>query len=588
MEVLTFSNASLLSYDVENNFIGGGSFNINSIRKISIEGYIDSRVDNSDFEGVRETFQEINTTITNGHDYVFEDLVINGVNYGRGRVTSLSFSSEASTTANQVRIGSYSADIEIYEKGDLANMGGSYYQSLKEGIEETNYEYIEDISENFSFNSTEAGGYDYNHDVSVKFISGNSNMSNWETQARNLVKKLYYSSIPEFGLIENQYKGILNEKGRRTHNESFDLINLEFNFGENFSLHSGQGETDHTTKLSHTIDNDDAGNINITEQGEVKSMKNHSTSGWAYYAIEGADFEVDQSYGRCNTLFSDFASFGDLNGGTYHSLNSIPISLGRGVDSGAGTASYSIVYTNKQDLSGEFINDYSLSAQVDEDHNILITEDGSINMYGYRDCTLTGIQAYNNLTPDIEARTSNFYNQVLEGLNLSSSATLKMTDSNLDFPRCGKEIRYSKTYSNDSKIIHSGEAATLGLARVEVTTDFGMAMEKSSERMIANRGDEGELVHWPNQVEVGTFTVNVTAVRERAATDHYLNNPPLLKTEVQNILEKYALPEAYKLPKLIHQKINEYWVQDLNYSFSTDGEISLTLTLNYTSPAQLK
>ena len=105
MEVLTFRNASLLSYDVENNFIGGGSFNINSIRKISIEGYIDSRVDNSDFEGVRETFQEINTTITNGHDYVFEDLVINGVNYGRGRVTSLSFSSEASTTANQVRIG---------------------------------------------------------------------------------------------------------------------------------------------------------------------------------------------------------------------------------------------------------------------------------------------------------------------------------------------------------------------------------------------------------------------------------------------------------------------------------------------------
>jgi hypothetical protein len=247
-------------------------------------------------------------------------------------------------------------------------------------------------------------------------------------------------------------------------------------------------------------------------------------------------------------------------------------------------------------MSGEFLNEYSLSSQFDESRNITVSEEGTIKVYGDTErisgiAPGSGLSFYNNLTDDIEDRTSNFYSQVHARLNQAQGGTLKIIDSSVEYPKYGKTITYSKTFSNDPRVIYSGVAVTLGLAKVEVRTSVETAMPTTDEVMIAHRGDEGELVHRPNHVSVGSLTVTVTATKERTCNDHYLHNPPKLDGTdyvdapniIKNLLDKYALPALYKYPSQIKAELNEYWIEDLKYQFTSEGEITLTAVAKFTT-----
>ncbi len=580
---LTFDNASVLSYNVQNNFLGDSAFNINRTKEIGIEGYLDSRATNLDHKGVRETISEISTMISNGHDYHFDNLVINGITYGKGRVTNLSFDSAPEVTANQVRISKYSATIQIYEKGDLSDLGGTYYEGVKTSIEKTDYEFIENLSENFNFNTNDDNTYSYEHTVSLGFISGKDGFDP-RSSAQQLARDIF-KNTPDVGLVDNEYSGFLNQSGRRTYSESYDLINLNYSFTEHFTRASSESGKNHVSKFSHTLAHDEQGNVTVRETAEIKGMEEHPVSGYIYNAIEGMNDELDNSYARCNKVFSGFASFGDIMGTSFHLLNPRSISIGKQYDSGAGIVNYDVTYTNNQNLSGSFINEYTMSSTLDNDKNIEVTENGNIHIYGGKSGEFEGFSQYNSLQADIDNRVSNFYTEVQTRLGLSGGTrSIKPRSSQVDYPRYGGQMGYSKTFTDDNRIIPTGSVADLGITSVDISTSLSASTEMHEEKMVPNRGDEGQLLHLPGQTNVGSYSIKVTAVKKRNCDDHALLSPPLLEDEIEVLITNYVLPEFYKLPRIITQKLKEYWINNLNYSYdASNNQITLNADAKYTT-----
>ena len=116
---LDLSNVSLLGYNVQNQFLGDNTINHRKIITLDIQGYIDDGKKEGNTGGVVETFRKINQQIAGAQDYWENDIIINGVSFGRGRIISLSFDSDIGTTTDMIRYATYTATIETYKVGDL-------------------------------------------------------------------------------------------------------------------------------------------------------------------------------------------------------------------------------------------------------------------------------------------------------------------------------------------------------------------------------------------------------------------------------------------------------------------------------------
>ena len=124
-----FTDATLLGYQVNKNYLGEGVFALSTIKNISIEGILDNRATNSDSEGVKENFQKISGFLT-GIVNAYAPVIINGYNLGTGKVTNLSFPDQ-----NPIRLGSYKYDIEIVENSDFSNIQtGDIYGTFLSGV----------------------------------------------------------------------------------------------------------------------------------------------------------------------------------------------------------------------------------------------------------------------------------------------------------------------------------------------------------------------------------------------------------------------------------------------------------------------
>src|SRR4051812_23654173 len=113
---IDFSNAKLLSYNRRNDFFGE-AFRYASKADLSIEGSIYA-LDNE--EGVTPVWTGMSGFIASANDY--DAIMLNGTNFGSGRVNSLIFKE-----GNDVRIKDYTANLTVYDTGNLFNLTGTYY-----------------------------------------------------------------------------------------------------------------------------------------------------------------------------------------------------------------------------------------------------------------------------------------------------------------------------------------------------------------------------------------------------------------------------------------------------------------------------
>ena len=171
--MVNFQNATLLSYNHRNNFGGGEVFRTGSVKEISVKGFIQSKTQNKDIEGVKEAQLQIQDFIDVANDW--EDITINGHNFGKGRITSISFASSASTFQDNIRFAEFDATLEIptSTNGDdeLYNLRGETYRGVLSSVDRTSSA-LSNFDESFNFNVEEDNTYGYNHSLTVNFISG--------------------------------------------------------------------------------------------------------------------------------------------------------------------------------------------------------------------------------------------------------------------------------------------------------------------------------------------------------------------------------------------------------------------------------
>jgi len=175
---LSFENASLLSCSYQNN-IQAEYFVLNRTNSFTVKGYLNTG-DNPDAYGVSETYSKLNDFLNNGHDFWEDNIEINGIDFGKGRVTSISFN-----RPNPVLVDEYEVNIEVYDSGslwddylgvrDAHGVGGQYsgYVQAFSGNAELS-KYITSFSDSISMSKNEQGGFDTSHNVSFQLIGADS------------------------------------------------------------------------------------------------------------------------------------------------------------------------------------------------------------------------------------------------------------------------------------------------------------------------------------------------------------------------------------------------------------------------------
>lgn len=303
-----FTDATLLGYQVNKNYLGEGVFALSTIKNISIEGILDNRVTNADSEGVKENFQKISgflTGIVNAYDAV----IVNGYNLGTGKVSNLSFPDQ-----NPIRLGSYKYDIEIVENSDFSNIQtGDIYGTFLSGVNDK----ILSLDETLNFDNAANGDYSYNHDLNIQYYDTGSDLF---TKSKNFANSVYSDSL-KLGLIGpfSGFYDVLKTK-KNYFSETYDLINKRCGFSKKILINKNYNNN-YTTTLNHTITLDTNGKISVTEQGVIKGLDNTLN----YTADNYFNTELANSYSRCQNVYNTYVEKNLNIGGVcgYQNINKL-------------------------------------------------------------------------------------------------------------------------------------------------------------------------------------------------------------------------------------------------------------------------
>src|SRR6478736_2249803 len=203
--MINFGNCELLSYDHQSNYFGE-IFHYRNIKNLTIQGYV-LDLQNT-FNTVSGVFSGVDQLINSSQD--FQPIILGGRNFGNGKINSWSFDQGTWTRSTK-----YTCSVEIFQEGNLSNMSGAYYGDLSGILNESivNIKFLDQLSENFSFNQSKNGLIEANHNLNIRFISGDDGI-NPIIRSKYLASKLLQGGTLEYspsggllatGLLYNLY-----------------------------------------------------------------------------------------------------------------------------------------------------------------------------------------------------------------------------------------------------------------------------------------------------------------------------------------------------------------------------------------------
>ncbi len=138
---MNFQDVKLLSYEHRNNFWGDSGLEYGATISMSIKGYILNLANTS---GVKSVFQACKSLADSLGSK--QDIIINQVNYGLGKITNVSFDS-----GNWVKVTEYTVSIEILKEGNLTDLANdeSFKNKILSSISATSH-FLEEFSESYS------------------------------------------------------------------------------------------------------------------------------------------------------------------------------------------------------------------------------------------------------------------------------------------------------------------------------------------------------------------------------------------------------------------------------------------------------
>jgi len=407
---MNFNNATLLTYNRNSEFFSDTMrYRVN--KELTIQGLL---LELSNDNGVQEILNDLET-FKSGFVSNWQDVILNGVNFGRGIVNSISF-----TEGNDVRTKQYTVSISIPEDGDT-NTTGPYA-----GLNFSNFKYIESFSESSSF-TKDVGRDNYTQNINLTIKPPTT------TDAVNAAKAIAQNFFDNNNL-SNTIGNYTSYSGtKKYYTENYDPVNGEFSFSRNFELYKGSNGT-FSLSRRHTLNFDNEGVLSVTESAEYIGHTNTAFD----TANNAAKNDINGAFVRCLALVPTYRLGGDLN------LKSQPISKSWDTNPFQGTVSYSITFSNALRINtGTFgaFHDFTIEVSESQGGILTVTQNGTIIGFGE---LLSNKNKYNNAL--------NYFN----GLSFNFSqygSNLKFTTSSETHSEIDGNIKYSKSYTNNTSVL---------------------------------------------------------------------------------------------------------------------------------------
>jgi hypothetical protein len=485
----------------------------------------------------------------------YTGIIVNGVDFGSGRILAFSQPTSTDITENGRHLWKQSVSVEIYETGDLSNFGIGVLAGIT-GWDAT----LQALEEQFSFDITQDGDYQYVHTANVKCADMVSGVSGYIT-AQNIASGLL-ASTPPFGYIDAVHSGFYtSQPGKRIYNETFSIFDGSVNFEERFVIQSRD-----FVKHNVAFDN---GFMNITESITLRHSGVSTVSG----ALTSNEYSINTryinavaaSYTRCNSLYGTYAAL--IESDAYAtSLSTQPLQLTKTFDERTQEMSYTIIYTNNPNMSGGYTIDREQTIAESAQGIITASENGTLNAYNQKDPSLLSFLITNVDTEmsGMPLRMGNFYPNI---------NNLKKESENKGVSIRGKKATYNIAYSSDPSLINDGTFLTRSF-----NISDSMPIRMHTPYLIVGRSTP--LVHSPGQTELGniTCTYNTTLVRPTG----YSPATPIRIDSALNQLFVLALNQAL-LTVSAHSPTDTFATK-VSYQYDSNLNMEIAVELAYLFP----
>jgi hypothetical protein len=438
---MNFQDVKLLSYDHKNNFWGDSGFKYGSTISISIKGYILNLANAFGVKGVFDACKTLADSLGSK-----QDIVINGINYGLGKISNVSFDS-----GNWVRVTEYTVSVEILKEGDLKDpdptQEDSFQNNVISSISNSSH-FIEDFSESYSIDySSNEDSINGSHSIDLKISSlfpGDKILF-----AKNLASVLYSQTFAD-QISESAYKKPSESLRKDFYSENYDTIEGKCGFRRNFSYSNTEECYSKQRSLSVSLEED--GTATVTESNKING--NCMQPDLFGSAELGFSSEITGSFLRCSGALESYKIPFSIKSGL------ISDEINRSVKRNKfnGEIEYNVVFSNDQRRKGFYFHEYTLDLSRSEDFIWNVSEAGSIKGSGRVGEQIKFDNAYSGWgieSTGISGRAIGIYSG--EAKIKPTGSYLKLINKTLDFEPFDGVVSYNFSFTDDLNLNMSSE-----------------------------------------------------------------------------------------------------------------------------------
>ena len=581
---MIFSDAQLLTYTSQNNFLSDGEFRYGSTKIISIDSIVDTRSSNTDQSGVKESQEEIMKLISGAYD--FEKIIINGHDFGYGRIKSINYGASNAFDSNQVRIGKNVFQIEISDSGDdnLYNMTGEHFVGLKDKF--SKHHLLENFNESFNFENSDDGSYSYSHTIDAKYFSG-AEVTNPIEEAKNLAEGIFEQD-PSFGFLNSQRSGFYNTDGKKYYSESYDLRTNNCSFSKNFECHSNYNKDDSfSSNINHSLSSDENGVITVSESAMVMGLNDNGGEELYNSALNGLNSEIINSYDRCTGVLSGYSGFYGDNS-ILDDLNRDYASLQKSLDKISSNLSYQVTYNNNKNISGNLGQHvFTLSLDAGAEGVRTVTEQGQVSSLSQRG-NVNPITLYNSFYIDQNSpyRCGKLYSGSIDNnrneYNFFQQKRFNLINSEINYQCSGKNVSYSKTFIDDPSVIK-----TNNISRLDVSTSDVFETEIHNIHFIPNQTKE--ILQKRGITSLSKRSISASCIYQKPSTNFWTNSAyapigPESNTDFFNILKfikNRMLERAFDDEWISTAEKESMFINGFSYNVASDQSLNVNMEVIY-------
>jgi hypothetical protein len=596
----TFQNAlnlsgSAMSLSFENKYLGQNYGSYGRTKTIGFRGVI---LPTGQYSGISTTFSTYEQIKNSAHDSCATNtqFSINGRNFGSGKVLSVSFEERE----NPITVGSYDMEFLIYESGgyDSTQATDIFSSDLSSKIAARRPHLIDNIDESFSFNREEDGSFSLTHDFSVKYISGESGFD-YVAAAQQLASGFYVDlgNLPDYGFFGDTsglYNDTYLDASKFLYNESYDLVGLNFSFSKNYNTLEAANKAA-SERHAINIQRDEQGYFTVSENGEIKANDNLGST-QLFTTLNSNISGARNSFSRCNGLFNSVSGYAGSS--SVRNLYTGHTEFGYNLNEKTQTLSYNVSYTNNPRFTSSGIHEFTQALSEDKlGGSITITENGSFRPYGNKTTGFDAITAIKNMVnTNAPARIRTFgidhNSNWLYSTNFSNYAVIKFdgttngdiqqrTNFSIEYPRNGSQVGYSCQYVVNGEYLSDADQTTHGINKCTVEVQDTAPTLQRTTQLVPGFKEIIQELPYAQQTQLGTRSITVSAQKIR--NGNYLLNVPNVGTQLSYMFDR-AIEQMLRLPSEIDNTIlREMFVQNVNYTFNSDGTMTLNFEVGFTA-----